>query len=216
MISRGAFILAVLCCASSASAQRLYPGSYEGQTLDEPQLHESPSRAPKIIGIALLVAGGAAVLAEVPLFAAETSYRLRYRTAVTEGDLDSFRCLQMGTFWLGFWGSASLISGMALALPDMDSNLLPVLSGLVGVGLAAVGLGYWVGGTHCGPLATPPGAAYDRNCLALTSSSNFGPGMAELGLVFMAPFVIKSLRAELAPTVHLTLGPNGLYMRGSF
>jgi hypothetical protein len=183
-----------------------------------PQLTHHDHRTPRIIGAVSAVVGGVALIGSWTLYISAQSYRLRPWTRLDDGTVDNWVTMRAASLWMGVGASALLTASEYLLLPEaQDPPLLAWIGGAVGVGVAAVGLGFAVAGTHCPPQVIRPGADLLLACDAGTSDSVFGP----LLLVSSIPLLNLPLTYLLRSAFRgepdsLSIGPRGLQMKVRF
>ena len=192
---------------------------FPGPTYLRPQLIDPPSRVPTIIGASLAIAGGVSVIGAGAVYVARQNYRLEPRSVLGRDVIDSWETMGTWSLWMGMLGGSSLVASEYLLLPETQGvPTLAWIGGLAGLVTAAVGVGYWVGGTHCAPVAIGPGAEIPKACLSGTADAIFGPLLISTALPLIN-WPLTTLMRELfaGPPASLTWnrGP-GIEWRGVF
>lgn len=192
--------------------------SLPGPSYVRPQLVDPPSRAPKILGATLSIAGGVSLVAGWVMYVTRQNHRLEMRYAVDTEVLDGWEQRGAWGFWLAAGASTMFVASEYLQLPEAsDVPTWAWLGGAAGLATAAVGLGFAAGGTHCAPIALRPGTAIPRECLSGTSDALFG----QMLLLTAAPVLNLPLTYLLRSVFHseqesLTMGPGGVSLKMRF
>jgi len=182
------------------------------------QIVEHDTKTPKVIGAVSGIAGGLSLVASWTLYVARANYRLSPRYTVDDGVMGKWEGLGTAALVTGVGGAAGLIVAEALLLPE--STTVPTLAwigGAVGLGAAAVGVGFIAGGTHCPPLAIRPGSDIPTACLSGTSDTLFGTTLLLTAAPLMAiplTYLFRDLFAGAPES--LTLNGTGLQWKGRF
>jgi hypothetical protein len=221
------YIAAALVVASPVAAQdddglteaRLVGDStpVEVSTL-RPQLTHHDHRTPKIIGGIAGVVGGIALVSSWTVYAARNAYRLRPWTRLDDGTVSTWEAMGAASLWMGIGASALLTASEYLLLPEaQDPPLLAWIGGAIGLGVAAVGLGFAVAGTHCPPQVIRPGADLLLACDAGISDAIFG----DLLMVSAVPLLNLPITYLLRSAFRgepdsLSIGPRGVNVRVRF
>jgi hypothetical protein len=172
-----ATFIAVLLLASTARAD-CPPDDFEcglsvvelGQTPSaapklRSQLVEHDTKTPKVVGAISGFAGGVSLLGAWAIYVARQGYRLEPRASLGEAEISRWEGLGSWSFWLAAGGAAGLVVSEALLLPESADGSIPTLAwlgGAAGLAVAAVGVGFAVGGAHCAPIALTPGSSFRR------------------------------------------------------
>lgn len=183
-----------------------------------PQLVHHDRTTPVVFGASATVIGGIGLVTSFALYIARANYRLRPRSTVDAHTIDSWSTMGAFSFWIGTGSSVLLITSEYALLPESDST--PALAWFAGGGgliLAAVGVGYAVGGTHCAPTATRPGADILLACSSGSADALFG----SLLLVSSAPLLNVPLtylfrKAFAGAPESLSIGPGNVSIGGRF
>ena len=226
---RWPYVAALLLTASSAQAQEDWEaGLTEARLVGDanpmptqiqrPQLVTHDHTTPNVIGGTATVSGAVLLVASWAVYVARQSYRHGPWVNIDSGTMDAWRTQGAVSFWLGAGGAASLVAGEYLLLPEArDVPLLAWLSGAAGLGVAAVGIGYAVGGSHCTPQALRPGTVINRDCLGGTSDGVFGPLLIMSAVpLFNAPLTYLLRRAFAGAPESLSFGPGTVRVTGRF
>ena len=222
-------IIGLLILASPAAAQEdPEAGLVEGRLVGDPspapaelvrpQLRPSASAATAIIGGVSVAAGGLALVASWSLYVARQNFRQQPVSRLTAARVDEFVSMGAWSFGLGIGASALLITSEVLLLPESrDVPTIAWIAGGAGVVLAAVGIGFTVGGEHCGPQEVRPGATLRLSCTAGTADSLFGSlillSSAPL-LAIPATYLLRKAFAGAPDSLSLT--PGGVQLSGRF
>jgi hypothetical protein len=224
------YIVGLLLIVNVAYAQDEDPevGLTKGHLIGDPSTVAAPILRPQlvhhdhttgpVIGASAAVVGGLSLVAAWSLYVARQNYRLRPWRELSDGTVSSWETQGAWSFWLGVGASASISASEYLLLPE--SRDVPTLAWFAGGGglvLAAVGVGFAVGGTHCGPQVVKPGADLVLACGSGTADSLFGP----LLLLTAAPLVnlplVYLFRSVFAGAPEsLSVGPRGVSMTVRF
>lgn len=224
-----AAIMVALALASPAAAQDgpeagLTEGRLQGDPsphelkLERPQLVVRDRTTPVIVGTSALVAGGLSLLGSWTLYIARTAYRQRAFARLTPDVVDEFTSMGAWGLGLGLAGSALFVAGEALLLPESrDVPTLGWFAGGGGVVLAAVGVGFWVGGEACGPQEYRPGANIRLSCSAASADRMFGPMLLLTSAPLLAVPITYLLRKAFSGAPEsLSIGPGSIQMSGRF
>jgi hypothetical protein len=225
-MTRWLYIAALLLAASSAQAQEdwerdLQPATLVGDgdptpaVVNRPQLREHHDYATPI-GASLAVGGGIALVGGWATFIGRANVRASY--VVDDGVMSKWSTLGAWSFYLTAAGSAALVASEYLLLPESrDVPVLAWLGGAGGLALAAVGVGYAVGGTHCQPQALTPGSNILADCLHGTSDALFGPLlMLTSAPLLNLPITYLLRRACAGAPESLSFGPGTVQVMGRF
>lgn len=182
-----------------------------------PQLVANHEGTLRIIGGVSLSLGIIAEVSSWALYVARQNKRLAYRDKVLPGDIDGWETLGAWSLWTGVGASGLLVTGEYLLLPEAHGvPMIAWFGGAAGLGLAAVGVGFLAGGSHCAPSATAPGVVFDKACASGTSDSLFGVAL----LLSSAPLVniplVYLLRDAFGETESLSVGPGSVQWSGRF
>lgn len=180
-----AMAIAMLLAASSVHAQEnpeaglvqghLITGEPVKAEVLRPQLVHHDHQTPVIVGGVAAVTGGIALVASWSLYIARQNYRLRYWTNLDKDTIGNWENMGAWTLWMGGFGAASLVASEYLLLPESrDVPWWSWLAGGVGLGVAAVGVGFAVAGEKCAPVAIKPGTDLRLACSAGTADGIFG------------------------------------------
>jgi hypothetical protein len=227
-MTRALYILALLLTASSASAQEddgivWTEARLVGETnptpipISRPQLvHHSDWQTP--LGATFAVAGAVLWVAGGAIYVARQNYRLRPWLSVDSGTMSAWETQGAFAFWMTAGGASLLVASEYLLLPESrEVPMLAWLSGAAGLGVAAVGIGFSVGGTHCAPQALTPGANIYQACLHGTSDSLFGPMlMLTAAPLLNVPITYLLRKAFAGAPEALSFGPGGVTFSGRF
>jgi hypothetical protein len=184
-----------------------------------PQLRPNHDRAWKVAGAVTLGAGALAIASSWVLYVARQNYRLTPRMDVTRANLDEWEGLGAWSLWLGVGGATAVVAGEYLVLPE--ANGVPTLAwiaGAAGLGVAAIGAGFWGGGTHCAPSPVRPGVIFQQACTAGTSDLIFGPllMLTSAGLLNIpVTYLVRDAFYTPEP-LSLQVGPGSLTVGGRF
>lgn len=186
--------------------------------LKRPQLVYHDRKTPKIIGATAAIGGGVALIGAWALYVSRENYRLRYWSTLSNETIDTWSSLGAWSLWMGVGASALLVTSEYLLLPESrDVPTLAWVGGAIGVGVAAVGVGFMAGGTHCAPVAIRPGAELNLACSAGTSDAVFGPLMIASAMpLFALPMVYLTRQLFAGAPDSLSLGPGGIVISGKF
>jgi hypothetical protein len=138
---------------------------------------------------------------------------------VTRANLDEWEGLGAWSLWLGVGGATAVVAGEYLVLPE--ANGVPTLAwiaGAAGLGVAAIGAGFWGGGTHCAPSPVRPGVIFQQACTAGTSDLIFGPllMLTSAGLLNIpVTYLVRDAFYTPEP-LSLQVGPGSLTVGGRF
>ena len=228
MMRTAAFIAALLV-ASVAHAERdpefeagLTQVSVEGNqvlpgpTYSRPQLVVHDTKTATTIGTAAGLIGGLSLVGGWVLYVGRQNERLKMRQELTADAIRSWETIGTWSLTLTGFASANLITSEALLL-DGSKPPAPVwLGSVAGVGVAAIGLGFVVGGTHCGPLAYKEGATWPVACQSGTADALFGWNLLLSSLPLIALPITYWVRGLFAEQTSLTLGPGSVTARVVF
>jgi len=224
-----AIITALLLIASPARAERdpafeaglvAVRGPSEplpGHVPEHPQLVEHDRTTRPLVGALSAGFGTVSLVAGWAVYVARQSYRLELRPSVGADVIDGWETRGMWSMTLGGFGAANLVAAEYLLLPESRSvPTLAWIGGVAGLGLAAVGVGFWAGGTHCTPIAIQPGTVIPRDCMSGVADATFGPMlMMSAGPLINLPLVYLLRRAFDVPE-SLTFNGAGLEWTGRF
>lgn len=220
----------ILLSASSVLAQSYDPeaGLTEGHLIGEaepvapavlrPQLVQHDRTTVPVVGGIAAVTGGVALVGAWSLYVARANYRLTYRSTLSNDVVDEWTSMGAWSLWMGVFASASLVASEYLLLPEASEvPWYAWLGGAVGLGVAAVGVGFAVGGSHCGPVAIRPGADLQLACSAGTADAEFGPLLMLTALPLVNLPVTYLLRRLFAGAPEsLSFTGHGVALRGVF
>lgn len=228
-MSRLLFIAAMLI-APVASAQDADPesGLVEGRLIGDPVPHPIQLERPQlvqrdrttgpIIGGVTVAVGGLALVSSWAVYIARQNFRQQPVPRLTDERVDEFVAMGAWSFGLGIGASALLVTSEHFLLPEsLSTPTLAWMAGGAGVVLAAVGIGFAVGGTYCGPEAVYPGANLRLACTSGTADSLFG----SLLLLSSAPLISVPVwyllrKAFAGAPENLSLTPGGVQLSGRF
>lgn len=227
---RALYIATLLLASTTAYAQEDDPeqGLVEGHLIGgeatqaapviRPQLVTHDRTTPAIIGGISAAVGGMGLIASFVVYAARQNYRLRPWRSISDSTISSWETQGAVSLWMGVGASGLLITSEYLLLPEsLDTPTLAWFAGAAGVGVAAVGLGFWVGGTHCGPQASSPGADLILACSAGTADAEFGPLLIASAMPLInIPLVYLLRKAFAGAPESLSIGPGGVNFSGRF
>lgn len=183
-----------------------------------PQLVSRNRGAPAVIGGVSAAVGGLALVGAWSVYIARTSYRMTPRVSLSNDVIDSWSTMGAWSWWLGVGASSLLVTSEYLLLPEsLDVPTLAWIAGGAGVALAAVGIGYAVGGESCGPERVAPGANLRLACTAATADSVFGGLLILTALPLInvpAVYLFRKLFAGAPES--LSIGPGSVEWRGRF
>lgn len=170
------------------------------------------SKAPKLIGGSLALAGGLAMVGSLVFYVQRQNYRLMARRELTVENVEHWETQGAISVWLGLGGSAAVVASEYLLLPESkDVPTLAWIGGAVGVGVAAVGLGYLGSTEQCGPVAIQPGTAIRQSCFSATADPIFGRLLLSASMPLInLPLTYLLRDAFSGPAESLTLAPNGV------
>lgn len=184
------------------------------------KLVKRDTRTSKIVGGTLAIAGGITLVGAWATYVARQNYRLRARPSLSADDIATWEHQGTWTFWLGLVGSGALVGSEYALLPeDKDVPTLAWLGGLAGLVTGAIGAGYYIGGTHCAPLAVLPGAVVPKACLGGTADDMFGVLLLQTSLPLLNLPLTYLLRGALAAEpdpLTFRVGPGSLTVTGRF
>lgn len=182
---RVASIVGMLLLSSVASAQDPEIGLQDARlvgdestvapTVLRPQLVYRDHTTATIVGASAAVIGGVGLVSAWALYIARANFRLSPRSVVTASTMREWTSQGAWSFWIGAGSASLIVASEYFLLPESDST--PTLAWMAGGGgliLAAVGVGYAVGGTHCAPTAVRPGADILLACSSPAADSLFG------------------------------------------
>lgn len=183
-----------------------------------PQLVHHDHTTPIVIGASAAVLGGVGLVAGWSVYFARQAYRMRPWYSLSDETVGSWTEMGGFSFWFTASSSALLVTSEYLLLPESrDVPTLAWIAGGVGLGVAAVGLGFAVGGTHCGPQQIKPGADLLLACDSVTSDATFGPMLAFTALPLInVPLVYLFRRLFAGAPESLSVGPRGVSWSGRF
>lgn len=223
------YIAAFLLAPMSAAAQEdweagLTEARLVGDTdpvapaVHRPQLKAPASKAPVVIGVSAAIGGGIGLVASWAMYIARQNYRQRTWLTVSDSTVSEWEGQGEASLWLGVGGSALLVTSEYLLLPESrDVPGFAWISGAVGLGVAAVGVGFAVGGSHCGPQALTPGALLHTACMSGTADALFGTLLMLTAAPFLNVPVTYLLRKAFAGAPEsLSFGPGSVQLRGRF
>lgn len=226
---RSLIIAALLLISSVASAQDdpeagLVDAVLTGDTatheaeLIRPQLVRRDHTSAVVIGASSAVIGGIGLVVSWSVYAARQSYRLTPRSVVSRDTVDNWTRQGAWSFWVGAGSSALIVASEYLLLPESDS--VPTLAWFAGGGgliLAAVGVGYAVGGTHCAPTAVRPGADILLACSSGAADALLGPMLIISSTVLLnVPLTYLFRKAFAGAPESLSIGPGNVSLGGRF
>jgi hypothetical protein len=182
-----------------------------------PQLISDHSGTLRVLGGVSLSLGIIAEVSSWALYIARQNKRLAYRDKVLPGDVDGWETLGAWSLWTGVGASGLLVTGEYLLLPEAKGvPTLAWIAGAGGLGLAAVGVGFLAGGSHCAPSATAPGVVFDKACASGTSDSLFGVALLLSSVPLVNIPLVFLLRGALGETESLSVGPGSVQWSGRF
>jgi hypothetical protein len=186
--------------------------------LPTPQLVKHVRTTPVVLGVTAAIGGGFSLVGAWAMYIARQNYRQRAWLDVSPDTLSEWREQGAWSFWLGVSGAGLLVTSEYFLLPE--SNSVPGyawLAGAGGLGLAAVGVGFAVGGSHCSPQALKPGATVYTACMSGTSDAVFGPLLMLSAIPLINLPVTYLLRKAFAGAPEsLSFGPGGVSFSGRF
>jgi hypothetical protein len=229
-VTRLVVIAAFLLAASSAFAQDDDPeqGLVDGRLVGDPspsapvqlrpQLVHRDHMTPIVLGTSAAVVGGVSLISGWAIYFARQSYRMKPWPSLADGVVNTWQTQGAFAWWLTFGGSTLLVTSEYLLLPESrDVPTLAWLAGGVGVAVAAVGLGFAVGGTACAPERFAPGADLRLACDSATSDAMFGPMLVMSALPLMAiPIVYLTRKLFAGAPESLSFGVGSVSLRGKF
>jgi hypothetical protein len=227
-MTRTLFIAAALLFASTAVAQDPEDGLTDAKLVGDPSTEPAPILRPQlvahdrttpiVIGATSAIVGGIGLVSAWSVYVARNSYRLTPRTSISRDTISSWQTQGAWSFWLGAGSSALLVASEYLLLPE--STEVPTLgwfAGGAGLIVAAVGVGYAVGGTHCSPTAVRPGADIYLACSSMASDQVFGDLLIFSSLPLLnVPLTYLLRKAFAGAPDSLSIGPGSLQVRGRF
>jgi hypothetical protein len=183
-----------------------------------PQLVTRDHATPKIIGTSAAVIGGVSLVAAWTLYVARQNYRLRPWRDASQSTRDSLGTMGAWTFGFGASAAGLIVLSEYMLLPE--SNEVPTLAwigGAAGLGVAAVGVGFAVGGTHCGIQVVRPGGDLVQACLSGTADGLFGPLLAlSAAPLLNLPLTYLFRKAFAGAPESLSFGPASVEWKGRF
>lgn len=218
----------LLLLASTAAAQDPELGLTDARLVGDPssaaaefvrpQLVTRDRTTPVVVGASAAAIGGLSLVASFAIYSARQSYRQRPWPALTSEVVDTWASLGAYSLWLGVGASGLLVTAEYLLLPESREIPLPGwFAGGAGVVLAAVGLGYAVGGDHCAPERVAPGATLRLACTAGTADGIFGPLLIATSVPLLNIPMVYMLRKLFAGAPDsLSFGPTSVQLRGRF
>lgn len=218
----------LLLLAGTASAQESDEGMVEARLVGDPspvaaeqlrpQLVRRDHTTATVLGATSAIIGGVGLVASWSLYGARQAYRLKPRSSISESTMDTWTNIGAYSFWIGASSSAFIVTAEYILLPE--SNDVPTLAWFAGGGglvLAAVGVGFAVGGSHCAPQATRPGADLYLACSAGTADSLFGSLLLISSVPLINAPILYLLRKAFAGAPEpLSIGPGSLVVSGRF
>lgn len=186
--------------------------------LIRPQLVRRDHTTGTVIGASAAVIGGVGLVSAWALYIARANFRLTPRAVVTASTMREWTSQGAWSFWIGAGSSSLIAASEYLLLPESDSvPFLGWFAGGSGLVLAAVGVGYAVGGTHCAPTAVRPGADILLACSSMSSDAMFGSLLLVTAAPLMAVPITYLLRKAFAGAPDsLSIGPGSLQVSGRF
>lgn len=188
-----------------------------GPSYTRPQLVYKDTTTGNTVGTIAAIGGTLSLAAGWVIYVARQNYRLTPRFELGDAP-DTWRAQGMWAMSLAGFGAANLVASEYLLLPESRSvPTLAIIGGAAGVAVAAVGVGFMVGGTTCGPLAYQPGSEFPVACMSGTADAIFGP----LLLMTAAPLLnwplTYLLRAAFGGKPEsLTFTPRGVHFSTRF
>lgn len=186
--------------------------------LIRPQLVRRDHTTGTAIGASAAVIGGVGLVSAWALYIARANFRLTPRSVVTASTMREWTSQGAWSFWIGAGSSSLIVVSEYLLLPE--SAEVPTLAWMAGGGglvLAAVGVGYAVGGTHCAPTAVRPGADILLACSSGVADALLGPLLIVSSTVLLnVPLTYLFRKAFAGAPESLSFGPSGIQLRGRF
>lgn len=226
-------LLAVLLVASAARAQEVADAADDQLTPAQlisdptqtfaatplrPQLVYSDRKVVIATGVSAAVLGAGSLVASWAVYIARQNYRLRPWPEVDAAHVDQWETLGAWALWLAVGSATTIVAAEYLLLPE--ERTVPTIAWLAGgAGLitAAVGLAYSVGGTHCAPQASAPGASLTRECQSGTADALFGPMLLLASVPLLNAPLTYLLRELFAGDPEpLSFTPSGIAVRATF
>lgn len=188
-----------------------------GPQYARPQLVFKDTSTAKTVGAIAAVGGSLSLVAGWVTFVARANVRLEPRLQLGDAP-DTWRSLGMWSMSLTGFGAANVVASELLLLPPSKSiPTLAWISGIAGVGVAAVGLAYAVGSTTCAPIAYQPGSTFPVDCMSPTADSTFGPLlMMTAGPLIGWPLTYILRNVFSGPAESLTFNGAGLQYTSRF
>lgn len=223
-----AAITALLLCTSTARAERDLAfeaslGSAEptpapvGPDPERPQLITRDRTTRPLVGALSAGFGAVSLVAGWTVYVARQNYRLELRPSVGPDVIDGWETRGSWALGLGGFGAANLVAAEYLLLPE--SSGVPTLAwigGVAGLGVAAVGVGFWLGGTHCPPIPAQPGTEIPLDCLSGVADTTFGPLLVMSSVPLLNLPLVYLLRRAFDVPESLTFNGAGLEWTGRF
>ena len=221
--------LAVLLLASTARADRdpefeagLTSVPIQGdQVLPGPQYQRNQlvykdTKTATTVGTAAAIGGTLSLIGGWVTYAARQQYRMRMREQLGDA-VDTWHTIGSWSLTLSGFGGANISASEYLLLSGSKVTTLAWIGGVAGVAVAAIGVGFLVGGESCSPLAAFPGSTFPVGCMSATADKLFG-----IELLFTAApllnwplsYVMRGLFA--GPPESLSFNGTGLQWRGTF
>lgn len=183
-----------------------------------PQLvyHDHTTRT--VIGGVTAVVGGISLIGAWPTYVARQNFRLRPWLSLSNDTVDNWSSMGAAAFWMGAGGAALLVTSEYLLLPESrDVPTLGWVAGVVGLGVAAVGVGFALGGQSCPPIALRPGADFPLACDSGTADGIFGSLLIFTAVPLISvPIVYLTRRLFAGAPESLSVGPRGVSWSGRF
>jgi hypothetical protein len=222
--------LATLLLSTSAFAQESDPemgltiGRLEGDAsptpaaVERPQLVHRNRTLPVVVGGVSLGLGALSLVGSWSVYFARQSYRMRAWPSLTNSVVDNWSRQGAWSLWLGVGAAGLLVTSEYMLLPDSrEVPMVAWLVGVAGVAVAAVGIGFVVGGEACPPQEVRPGANLRLACTAATSDALFGHllGLSSVALI-NAPvtYLVRSLFRGAPES--LSFGVGNVQLSGRF
>jgi hypothetical protein len=186
-----------------------------GPSYQRNQLIRKDTTTAKTVGTAAAIIGSLSLVGGWVVYAASQNYRLQVRTELGDA-VSSWETQRRWSLTLTGFGAANLVTAEAFLLSGSNPPLLAWIGAAVGVGAAAVGAGFLIGGQHCSPLAYAPGAAWPIACQSGTADATFGPLIILSALPLIALPITYAVRGLFAETQSLTFNGTSLQWNGVF
>jgi hypothetical protein len=186
-----------------------------GPSYARPQLIHKDTSTAKTVGTAAVLIGGLSLIGGWVGYVARQNVRLKMRTELGDS-IGTWETIGAWSLTLTGFGAANLVVSEALLLEGSKPPMLAWVGAAIGVGAAAIGAGFWIGGEHCSPLAYKPGAQWPIACQSGTADAAFGPLLVLSSLPLIALPITYAVRGLFAEQVSLTFNGTGLNLRGAF